>query len=58
MNENTMPETTGTDGLYLTRAEVEEMIDEKLGSLRVYISEGDITRAQENVKAIVAQAEF
>ncbi|MCC8036014.1 MAG: hypothetical protein LIO77_08825 [Rikenellaceae bacterium] len=58
MTENNLPGQAGTEELYLTRAQVEEIVDEKLGSLRVYISESDITRAQESVRSIAAQAEF
>jgi hypothetical protein len=42
----------------ITRAEVSEMISEALAGLRVYVTESDITAAQQAVRTIVEQASF
>ncbi|MCD7969432.1 MAG: hypothetical protein LUF87_03680 [Alistipes sp.] len=47
---------TGSD--HLTRAQVEELVNEKLGTLKIYIAESEITAAQENARAMVELAEF
>ncbi|MCC8019545.1 MAG: hypothetical protein LIO85_07220 [Rikenellaceae bacterium] len=50
--------TKGGDGEYLTRAEVEEIIDRRLSALRISVSEADISRAQEEARTLAGNAEF
>ncbi len=42
----------------LTRAEVSSLIDQRLGGLRIYVLESDITKAQQSVKTLVEMATF
>lgn len=43
---------------YVTKVEVEQMIQNALSSLRLYVLESDITQAQNNVKTIVEHSTF
>ena len=52
------PEQTGSSSTSLTRAEVKEMIDEKINGLKIYVLESDITQAQQAVKSIVELSSF
>lgn len=42
----------------LTAADVAEIVNSALASLRVYVVESDITSAQNSVRAVVEQATF
>jgi len=54
----TNPSQTENHPITLTRAEVKEMIDEKINGLKIYVLESDITQAQQAVKSIVELASF
>ena len=42
----------------LTEQDVAKIVRDMLGALRIYVSETEITRAQDNLRAIVEQATF
>lgn len=50
--------TAAMDEMPVTRAEVAQMIDERLGALRIYVLESDITAAQQAVKSVVELSSF
>ena len=54
----TNPSQTENHPITLTRAEVKEMIDEKINGLKIYVLESDITQAQQAVKSIVELSSF
>ena len=57
--ENTSPAETGnTPPAYATKQEIEEILENKINNLRVYVLESDITEAQNSVRSIVEQASF
>ncbi|MCD8101080.1 MAG: hypothetical protein LUE26_00685 [Alistipes sp.] len=45
-------------GDFVTRSEIEEIIDSRLSALRISVSEADISRAQEEARSLAGNAEF
>ncbi len=45
-------------GDFVTRSELEEIIDSRLSALRISVAEADISRAQEEARSLAGNAEF
>lgn len=58
--ENYVPDIVAEEEqpVFMTRAEVIEIIDRKIAAIKVYVSEADITEAQDRVKAIVEYSRY
>ncbi len=57
-NSSPFPASGYGENPFPTRAEVAEMIDDRLAGLRIYVLESDITEAQQAVKSVVERAQF
>lgn len=48
----------GNDKGIITKAEIRQIIKEELAGLKIYITESEITDAQNTVKTIIEQSSF